>query len=478
MNETEALVNSTIASREKNWTALSSVMVIILLTLIKAVVGVLTGSLGILAEAAHSLLDLVAAAVTLFAVKISGRPADSGHTYGHGKVENLSALFEALLLLVTCGGIFYEAIDRLFFKQIEVEITFWSFLVMGVSIIINVIQERRLNQAAKKFKSQALEAEALDFKNDVWSSSVVFCSLGLIAIARILNIHWLAKVDSIAGIIVAGIVTYSVLKLARRAIGELLDEVPENLQGEISRVSSLPGVEQVRQVQVRRSGPQYFVDLTLEVSRSESSEQAHLIASQVEKAVQTLLPGANVVVHIDPIKIEDEQLADALRAMASFHGLGVHHIRVRETRNKKILTLHLDTEEETEIEEAHTRVTALEEAIYRAYPEFEQVWTHIEPVQRQQSTFIEESFYHDTKIEKLIMNLPREINVKCEIHEINLMKEKNSLNISFHCMIPGNTTVYDAHQLTEKMENSLRSKITNLENVIIHIEPLETKGSK
>jgi cation diffusion facilitator family transporter len=477
MKETASLANPMVGSQEKNWTALSSVMVIVFLTVIKAVIGILTGSLGIMAEAAHSLLDLVAAAVTLFAVRISGRPADRSHTYGHGKVENLSALFEALLLLITCGGIFYEAIIRLFFKHVEVQTTFWSFLVMGVSIIINITQMIRLNRVAKKFKSQALEAEALDFKNDVWSSSVVFCSLGVIAISRVLNIHWLENVDSVAGIIVAGIVTISVTNLARRAIGELLDEVPDNLQGEISRVAILPGVEQVQQVKVRRSGPQYFVDLTLEVSRSESSEQAHLIASQVEKAVQTLLPEANVMVHIDPIKTEDEQLADSLRAMASWYELGVHHIRVRETRSKKILTLHLDTEEETQIEEAHTRVTALEEAIYKAYPEFEEVWTHIEPVQRQQSTSSEEFFYHDKKVEKLILNLPREINVECEIHEITLMKEGKRLNISFHCMLQGNTSVYDAHKLTEKMENLLRSKISDIENVIIHIEPLETKDS-
>jgi cation diffusion facilitator family transporter len=378
-------------------------------------------------------------------------------------------------LLITCGVIFYEAIIRLFFKHVEVQTTIWSFVVMGVAVIINVIQARQLNYVAKKFKSQALEAEALDFKNDVWSSSVVFCSLGLIAISRGLNIHWLENVDSIAGMIVAGIVTVSVTKLARRAIGELLDEVPVNLQGEISRVAMLPGVEQVQQVKVRRSGPQNFVDLTLEVSRSESSEQAHLIASQVEKAVQTLLPGANVLVHIDPVKTEDEQLADSLRSMASWHGFGVHHIRVRETRSKKILTLHLDIEEETHIEEAHKRATALEEAIYAAYPEFEQIWTHIEPVQRQKNTSAQEFFYHDPKIEKLILNLPRELKVECEIHDITLMKNGKKLNISFHCMLKGNTSVYDAHELTEKMENFLRSKISDLENVIIHIEPLETK---
>ena len=463
---------------EKRWTALTSVLAIVFLALIKLIIGILTGSLGILAEAAHSLLDLVAAVVTFFAVKISGRPADHSHTYGHGKVENLSALFEALLLMGTCVGIFYEAISRLFFKQVDVEVTIWSFLVMGISIVINMNRARELNRVAKKYHSQALEAEALDFMNDVWSSSVVFCSLGLITIAKNLNIHWLAKTDSIAGMVVAGIVIFSVLKLARRAVGELLDEVPENLQADITKVATLPGVEQVRQVQVRRSGAQYFVDLTLAIRRSESSEQAHQVASQVEKAIQGLLPAASVQIHVEPIKAEDEQLTDLLRTLANRFGFGVHHIRLSEVYRKKILTIHLDIAEETQLEEAHTRATALERAIYEAYPGIEQVWTHIEPVQRQQSSLTEELFYHDEKDESFILDLPQEIGVACKIHEIVMMKEGSHLNISFHCLLQGDTTVYEAHELTEKMETFLRSKLANLENIMIHIEPIENPDPK
>ena len=201
-----------------------------------------------LAEAAHSWMDLVAAGVTFLAVKISGRPADSSHTYGHGKFENLSALIEVMLLLLACVGIYYEAIQRLFFKSVPVKVSIWSFLVMGVAIAVNITFAWHLNRVVKKYESQALEAEALDFLNDVWSSAVVILSLALVFTATKFNIPWLAKADSIAGMVVATLIAISVLRLGRRAVGELMDEVPINLQDEITRLARLPGVEEVHQV--------------------------------------------------------------------------------------------------------------------------------------------------------------------------------------------------------------------------------------
>jgi cation diffusion facilitator family transporter len=472
---TENLMTSieTVTNREKNGTALLSVLAIIFLTLLKASVAILTGSLGLLAEAAHSLMDLVAAGVTFFAVRISGRPADSSHTYGHGKYENLSALVEVVLLLFACAGIIYEAIQRLFFKTVQVQASPWSFLVMGIAVAVNIILARRLRKVAKKYGSQALEAEGLDFFNDVWSSAVVILSLLLVMAADKFAIPWLAKADSIAGVVVAGLIANSVLRLGRRAVGELLDEVPENLQDEIMQAARLPGVEEVRQVRVRRSGNQYFADLTLAVSRSTSSEHAHQITDLVEKAIQSRLPTANVLVHIEPIQAEDEQLTEALHALGERFGLGVHHIHITDVHGRQILTVHLDVAEEMQLEEAHTQASAFEKAVSEAFPAFERVWTHLEPVQRQVNDPGEAAFYHDDKIEQLILELPHVLGVPCEIHEIILLKEKDRLNVSFHCMLYGETSIQEAHELSERMESALCDQIPSLETVLIHMEPLE-----
>jgi cation diffusion facilitator family transporter len=463
----------TVPSREKHRAALLSLLAIIFLLLVKATAAILTGSLGLMAEAAHSLMDLVAAGVTFLAVRISSRPADRSHTYGHGKFENLSALAEAVLLLVACASIFYEAIQRLLSNSAPVKSSIWSFLVMVIAIIVNLTLARQLKRVAKKYDSQALEAEGLDFSNDVWSSAVVILGLALVIAAENFNLPWLAKADSVAGMAVAVIVARSVLRLGRRAVGELLDEVPENLQDEITRAVTLPGVEKVRQVRVRRSGAQYFVDLTLAIDRSMSSEQAHQITDQAEKAVQSILPDASVLVHVDPVQTDDEQLAETLRTLGERFGLGVHHIHISEVNGRQILTLHLDIGDELQLEEAHTRASALEKAISETIPGIDQILTHLEPIQRQISSSDEAVIYHDEKIERLVLDLPQLMGVQCDIHEIILLKEKDGLNLSFHCSLRGETPINNAHELSERMEAVLREKIPNLENVLIHMEPLD-----
>ena len=199
----------TTEDREKRSAALSSLVAAIGLTAMKIVVGVLTGSLGILAEAAHSGLDLVAALMTYVAVRISGRPADSTHLYGHGKVENLSALAEALLLFITCGWIIWEAMRRLFFHQVEVEVTIWSFAVMATSIVIDVSRSRMLSHTAKKYNSQALEADALHFETDVWSSSVVILGLACVKLGEWApSLGWLREGDAVAALGVSALVIW------------------------------------------------------------------------------------------------------------------------------------------------------------------------------------------------------------------------------------------------------------------------------
>ena len=196
--------DAAIARKEKRGAALSSVTAAVLLTALKLVVGLLTRSLGILAEAAHSALDLVAALVTFFAVRISDRPADERHLYGYGKVENLSALIETLLLLATCVWIIYEAIQRLFFGSVEIKANAWSFGVMIISIVVDITRSRILYRAARKHNSQALEADALHFSTDIWSSSVVIVGLALVVLSERLGPKWafLVQGDAVAALAV------------------------------------------------------------------------------------------------------------------------------------------------------------------------------------------------------------------------------------------------------------------------------------
>ncbi len=291
------------AQQEKSSAALTSVLAAIGLTAFKIVVGLLTGSLGILAEAAHSALDLVAALVTLVAVRMSGQPADREHPYGHGKIENLSALFETLLLLATCVWIIYEAIQRLFFKEVMVELSIWAFVVMATSIVIDYNRSRILYRAAKKHNSQALEADALHFSTDIWSSSVViFGLIGVFIAERFEGLAFLHKADSIAALGVAVIVIYVSFQLGLRTVRGLLDTAPKGLAERISQaVESVPGVVNCHSLRVRTSGPYLFVDAHVNMDGSRSLESAHDLTELIEAKIHEIAPEADVTIHAEPV---------------------------------------------------------------------------------------------------------------------------------------------------------------------------------
>ena len=290
------------AQSEKQSAALSSLVAAVGLTAFKFIVGLFTGSLGILAEAAHSALDLVAALMTVLAVRISAKPPDHSHLYGHGKVENLSALFETLLLVATCAWIVFEAVRRLFYHRIEVEVTVWSFVVMLTSIAIDASRSRVLARTAKKYNSQALEADALHFRTDIWSSSVVI--LGLIAVKTgewFPALAFLREGDAVAALGVCGVVVWICVQLGRRTIDALLDSAPAGLEQRIaSAVEAVPGVRDCHQVRVRYSGPVLFVDLHVLVDGGQTLTQAHDLTEFIEAAIHQIAPEADVTVHPEP----------------------------------------------------------------------------------------------------------------------------------------------------------------------------------
>jgi cation diffusion facilitator family transporter len=289
-------------TREKKSAALSSVIAAIGLTGFKVVVGITTGSLGILAEAVHSGLDLMAAVMTFLAVRISGKPADRTHRYGHGKVENLSALFETMLLLLTCFWILYEAGHRLLYHAAHLRVTFWSFAVMITSIIVDVSRSRILYRTARKYNSQALEADALHFSTDIWSSGVVIVGLLCVKISEwVPSVAFLRNADSVAAIMVGLIVVYISIKLGIRTIQALLDVAPSGIENKIiAAVECLPGVADCHNVRFRYSGPQLFVDIHILVDGNQTLKEAHDLTEEIEYTIQQLLPNVDVTIHPEP----------------------------------------------------------------------------------------------------------------------------------------------------------------------------------
>ncbi|MBK7215370.1 MAG: cation transporter [Bacteroidales bacterium] len=280
--------------KEKMRVAGISVFADIFLTGFKLVVGLMTGSLGILSEALHSGLDMVAAVITYFSVRISDKPADRKHPYGHGKIENFSALVETLLLIITCFWIIYEAIERLATGNTHIEVTYWSYIVVVTSIIIDISRSRALYKVAKKYNSQALEADALHFSTDIWSSVVVL--IGLICA----NFGIFAA-DSIAALGVAIIVLSVSYKLGEKAVNALLDSSPDALSEEItSLIQSIPEVKSFHDLKVRISGADTFINLTIHLETGLSISEAHEISHMVEQKICSRITRCEVQIHYEP----------------------------------------------------------------------------------------------------------------------------------------------------------------------------------
>ena len=290
------------AELEKRSAAATSLIAAVGLTAFKAVVGLATGSLGILAEAAHSGLDLIAAGMTFVAVRVAARPPDRTHLYGHGKIENLSAMAETLLLLLTCAWVVWEACRRLVEHRVGVEITAWSFAVMLISIAVDLSRSRVLARAARKYNSQALEADALHFQTDVWSSAVVIGGLlAVFAADRLPGAQWLHYGDAVAALGVSAVVVWVSLQLGRRTVDALMDRAPRGMEDLVAAtVAAVPGVLDCHNLRIRSSGAHLFIDLHSLVDGQQTLTQAHRLTDTVETAIQAIAPGADVTVHPEP----------------------------------------------------------------------------------------------------------------------------------------------------------------------------------
>lgn len=378
--------------KEKSRVAFISVLAAIFLVGIKLIVGLATGSLGILSEAAHSALDFGAALITFLAVRISGRPADSEHHYGHGKIESLSALAEIILLLITCLWIIYEAIGRMFFRTVEVQVTSFSFIVMIIAIGVDYWRSKALSKAAKKYYSQALEADVLHFSSDIYSSLVVIAGLIFTRLGFPIG-------DSIAALGVAIFVIFISYRLGKRTLDVLMDRAPEGLRQKIEKmVKQIQGVSECSRLRIRRSGPQVFLDMNISLDKNTSFEQAHLIASEVERKIRSVLPETDIVVHTEPtdglnfidrkidltekVKVSPDRQAEQItRETLNEHiqdFIEFHQLTFQKKSGIPLINLHLVLPKNIKIEDAHRLCDHLEEDIKERLGKSEIV-IHVEP---------------------------------------------------------------------------------------------------
>ena len=455
---------------EKQSVALNSVYAAVAITGLKVVVGITTGSLGILSEAAHSGLDLVAATITFFSIRVSDRPADATHQYGHGKVENVSAFIETALLLATCAWIVYEATKRLFFHSVAIEPSVWAFLVLGISIVVDVWRSRRLRRIAEKYDSQALLADALHFRTDIWSSAVVVLGLLLVLAGRRYQLSWLAKADPIAALIVACIVVYVSWRLARQTIDALLDGAPAGVRTKIiGAIARVDGVLSVERVRIRRGGSKHFADVSVALSRNVTFQRSEQVVNEVAGTIRDLLPDCDVVVNATPRASHSESLFDRIRAVATRNNLNVHDISVQDISGALHVEQHIELDERMSLRDAHDRVTRLEAEMRSEILEIASILTHIE----SEPATIESSdgMLHAPGFERRLEGITRDFPEVIDTHELQFKRVGGRLYLSLHCTMQDHLPLARVHEIQTTIEGKIRRELPDVFRVLIHPEP-------
>ncbi|MEI8395745.1 MAG: cation diffusion facilitator family transporter [Rhodospirillaceae bacterium] len=453
------------STEKKQSVALSSVFASALLTVTKLIVGLMTGSLAILSEAAHSGLDLLAAILTWLAVRVSDKPADERHNYGHGKIESVSALIETGLLFLTGAWIIYEAVERLLLGGPPVQATWYAVAVIVLSIGIDFFRARALTKVAEETNSQALEADALHFSSDILSSAAVLVGLGLVALGY-------GKADAIAALAVSAFVCLAGWRLGRRTIDVLVDTAPLGLVENLTKLAgAFPGVARVERVRVRPAGASVFVELTVRVSRGLALEQVRDLCDALAKHIRQEIPGAEPFVHAEPIALNTESIIETVQIVASNHSQAVHDIAVHTVGDARQVSLDLEFDEDMPIGTAHQIASDLEDAIRRELGGAVAVDTHLDPRRTRVQTGASIDPARTAEVIEEVRAAARAMEPPVKVHHVKVQGEADGLYVSCHCAFPETTTIRRVHERTVRLEALIWDRVPGLERVVVHAEP-------
>ncbi len=474
----------------KRSAAFFSVLAALGVTLLKLLTGILTGSLGMLSEAAHSGIDLIASAITFFSVQVSDRPADADHNYGHGKVESLSAAVETVLMLGSCIWILTAAIRRIVFRQhLALNFSLWPFAVLLLSITVDYTRSRKLQSIAQRYHSEALAADAIHFRTDIWASAAVILGLAATYTGQRWHIPALELADPIAAILVSCIILYVTFQLARTTIDALTDAAPTESRAQtrdlMRDLAAIDGVLSVDRVRTRRSGPSYFADVTLGMPRNLTFQRSEQITLAATAAVQRHLPGADVVVHSIPTASRAESVHDRIRAVASRSNLAIHDVAVQEFNHTLHVEQHLEVGETMSLRAAHTLVTQLESEIRREVPEISTILTHIEsePATIERPASLERDRQLEVRLRRVAAAFPEIL----DIHEVFVTRipghgsdrasdpgddrGNDRIQVNCHCTLPDDLPMSQVHAIITSLEGAFKLDSTEVSRLLIHPEP-------
>jgi len=450
---------------EKERVALGSIVASGGLTIAKGIVGFATGSLAILTDAAHSLIDLFATVMTYFAVRIGDKPADYEHHYGHGKVESISALAETALLFGLSAIVIWEAGHRLWEGDVAVEATPVAFVIIAGAIVIDFFRSRLLTRVANETSSEALHADALHFSSDLWSSVAVLIGLAGIALGY-------RQADSIAAIVVAVFICFAGWQLGRRTIDTLTDTAPAGITERVNAVlAAVKGVVAVERVRARKVGPTTFVELEVATSRTLPLDRVATIKDEIIKKLRAELGEAEIAVTVVPRALDNETILERVMVIARNLALPVHHVTVHDISNRLSVSLDLEVDGSMPLGAAHEIASRLESAIEDELGPEVEVETHIEPLQTEDMAGHDAPAERTAAVSTTLSQIAAKLGSVREVHDVRMRETADGAIVNFHCRVDPVLSVHDVHEKVDELERGLRQSFPTIKRVIGHAEP-------
>jgi cation diffusion facilitator family transporter len=451
---------------QKQRVALISMLSSGALAIAKFAIGFLTGSIGLISEGVHSSSDFVATVMTWWAVRVSDKPADENHHYGHGKMESMAALFEVLLLFGAAGWIALEAGKRLLGEPREIEAAPIAIAVLLVSIVVDFWRVRALRRVAKASGSPALEADALHFLSDMLASAVVL--VGMIFVT-----YGYMTADPIAALVVACFIVTAAVRLGIRTFNDLVDTAPaENGLAISSLVSRMPEVVAVERIRVRMAGATVFVELTIAVSRALPLDRVAALKAEITETVRRKFPNAEITITTEPRALDDETIETRIRVIAANQSAAVHRITVQRVNAGLSIGLDLEVAANLSVTEAHDVASELERAIREELGAATEIDTHIEPMTGSALRGEEVTAEQTRALQEALSSAARETGIVRHVHDVRVRKTDLGLIVNFHAEVPAEMAVTEAHEAVDELERRVRSLHPEVTRVIGHTEPL------
>lgn len=454
-----------VASPSKTRVAAISVVASASMAAAKFIVGIAIGSLALISEAVHSSIDLVATIITWAVVRVSDKPADAEHHYGHGKLESLSALGVIAMLYVLAGGIVVEAFGRLREGVAPASVSALPFAVLLLDIAVNLWRARALHKAARETQSQALEADALHFASDVLGSVAVIIGLALFAF----GFPW---GDAAAAIAIAVMIALLGLRLARSTLETLLDRAPDGVpEAADAAIRAVSGVLDIERLRVRMVGPTYFIDAIVKVPRTYSIDRIETIKQNAHAAVSKALGSADLIFTAVPVARDNESVRERIMVIARNRGLAIHHVTVHDLGERLTVSIDLEVDGAMALDAAHAITQQLEQAIRDDFGPDVEVDTHIEPLEPELPHGVDAAESQIARITAALARLAADNGAIHDVHNVRVRDTADGQIVNFHCRTSPSMSVSDAHNHVDEVERNLRREFPEVKRVISHAEP-------